>query len=195
MVAYPKPGWPETIAIEASHSKTDIFGTDSAYLRTIQYFLRRLPVGTALAINQLAVILPGKRQCCALQGALRPRCHTPTIAPRFSNGSGTHVRQPYSSTHRLPSLDISGSPSLVVIERQWLYKYPVKYHVRLPSNLVLVFRVRFQITTFDEMKANSAIDFNRRRIYYRLVILRIFSGLYIGEIFASELIYRCKRAI
>lgn len=95
MAAYPKPGWLETIAIEASHSKTDIFGTDSAYLRTIQYFLRRLPVGTALAIIQLAVMLPGKRQCCALQGALRPRCHTPTIAPRFSNGPGTHVRQPY----------------------------------------------------------------------------------------------------
>ncbi|CAL1677933.1 unnamed protein product [Lasius platythorax] len=120
MAAYPRPGWPETIAIEVLRSKTDIFGTDSACLQTIQYFLRRLPVGTALATNRLAVILPGKRQCCALQGALRPRCHTPTIAPRFSNGSGTHVRQPYSSTHRSPSLDISGSPSLFVIERQWL---------------------------------------------------------------------------
>lgn len=157
MAAYPKRGWPETIVIEALHSKTDIFGTDSAYLQTIQYFLRRLPVGTALAINRLAVILPGKRQCCALQGALRPRCHTPTIAPRFSNGSGTHVRQPYSSTHRLPSLDISGSPSLFVIERQWLYKYLAKYHVCFRSNLVLVFEIKFKITSIDHTKSERIV--------------------------------------
>jgi len=99
MAAYPMPSWLETIAIERLHSKADIFGTDSACPRTIQYFLRCLPVGTALAIKQLAVILPGKRQCRALRGALRPRCRTPTIAPLFSNGFGTHVRQPYSSAH------------------------------------------------------------------------------------------------
>jgi len=52
-----------------------------------------------LTINRLAVILPGKCQCCALQGVLKSRCYTSTIASWFFNGFDTRVRQTYFPMH------------------------------------------------------------------------------------------------